>query len=341
MTRHGTFSRLFSAVFLVACNPAGDALSKARSQSVGTDTRSALVTYRSVIANYPESPEAAFAASEGASLALKLASAELTGAPDHAVSLARAIYAEWPNPPAYDVETDFLEALTPALSARVAHGSLLEVASVLRAMGEEPLPPSFEMAAAGLLRDDKKLSAAVAWVTTEGKDEATRATQALALLELTPEFQAVIQGWLNIHLFAGAAGRCVKPLSAVGEISKMEELDELQRNCEWMLKLAPLSADAADVQKQLAGAVEGRRRAIQRSPAYRVEQALAGCVEFQTWLSGVKRNPPRTEAGMEKLEGEMERRTPAMQRSLDYLMERVQSTEDWDLARRVREACSG
>lgn len=336
--------RLLPVLMFLGCNPAGDLLAQARAQRDANTPDAALVTYRELIAKHPEAPEASVGAVEAPSLALKLAATSLPAAPDKALMQARAVYTDWHSPPDAATEGAFLDVLDKSLLAMIASGDVLGPAAVLRQMEETPFPASFRVAANGLLSEqgeDKRLSSAVIWLGTQDSDQSTRAQQAISLISEVPNFQPVIQDWLNTHLFAGTADVCLTPLASLATIDDMEFLDKISTICGVLVSLAPGASDVVEVQRLLAGPLEDRRKAIRSSPAYRVQQALAGCIEFQSWVSVQKANPPQTEAQMEHFRNEMERRMPAMQRNLEYLVHRVQSTQDQALARQVSEACGG
>lgn len=334
----------FPVLAIFGCNPAGDLLIQARAQRDANTPDAALATYRDLLAKHPEAPEASLAAGEAPSLALTMAAASLPAAPAEALVHASAVFTDWHSPPDSATEAAFLAALSKSLAAKVDGGDVLGPAAILRQMEASPFPPSFNAAAEGLVAaqgDDKRLSSAVLWLGAQDSDESTRAEQAISLISDAPNFQPVIQDWLNAHLFAGAADVCLTPLADLATIDDMDVLDKIPTTCGVLVSLAPGASDVAEVQRLLAGPLEDRRRAVRSSPAYRIQQALAGCVEFQSWVSVQKANPPRTEAQMERVQKEMERRTPAMQRNLEYLVDRVQSTQDHELARQVSEACGG
>jgi len=329
---------------LFGCNPAGDLLTQARAQRDASTPDAALATYRELIAKHPEAPEASLAAVEAPSLALKMAATSLPAAPEDALVHARAVFTEWQSPPDPTTEAAFLASLGTSLSSKIGTGDVLGPAALLRQMEESPFPAAFHATAEGLVSaqgDDKRLSSAVLWIGAEGSDESTRAEQAISLISEAPNFQPVIQDWLNAHLFAGAADVCLTPLANLATIDDMDVLDKIPITCGVLVSLAPGASNVAEVQRLLAGPLEDRRKAVRSSPAYRIQQALAGCVDFQSWVSEQKANPPRTEAQMDRVQREMERRTPAMQRNLEYLVDRVQSTQDRELGRQVSEACGG
>jgi hypothetical protein len=325
-------------------NPAGAMLSDAREERT-SEPEKALGTYRKLVAEYPESEEARLASTEGPTVALVVAEGLLPTKPLESVEVSKVAYTGWAGPPDPQEEAKYLDTLSSTLIARTKEGAFFDVARVYKTIGDGQsqgqLPDSYLTASKAVLdaQGDKRLAAAYLWLGAEGKDDATRAEQATTLLKMEPAFQPIIQDWLTEHLFAATADSCLTPLANLGSITDLETLDTLGANCGTLMLYAPQAKEAAEVERLLAGPLEDRRAAIKASPAYRVEQALAACVQFQSWVSGVRLNPPRSQEGMERVQAEMERRQPAMARHLQFLVDQVQRTEDYNLARRVSAAC--
>lgn len=334
------FTVLVSA--LPGCNPAGSLLSDAREQRAENPAQ-ALETYRKLVSEHPESDEAQLASIEAPNVALSIAEGMVDTSPADSLQAAGAAYQGWASSPGAQEEATYLDALSGALSTRASQGAYFEVAAVFQSMDEDVFPESYVESSRKVLQtqDDKRLHAAYFWLGTEGASEKARAEQAVALLEMEPMFQGLIQDWLTDHLFSGGSDLCLTPLSQVDTISDLTDLEGLATTCESFLIYAPDAKEALSVRASLDGALKEREASIKASPAYRVEAALAACREFQSWVSSIRRNPPRSQAAMERVQNEMERRTPAIERHVQYLAGRVQNTGDYALARRVAAACGG
>lgn len=332
-------------LLVAACNPASDLLNKARAEAAGGPPAQALQTYRGLVTQYPDAPEVTVGAEEAASLVLAVARVNLASDPKRALDGAKPAYSEWPKPPSAAAERDYLGALTAALNVLTRQLDYERAAEMLDEMRSPPFPASFRAVADGVVASeppgDGRLSAMIRWRSSTAMNDADRAQLALTLIEEAAGFQGVVQPWLDAHLFAGTTDSCLSPLRSLASTTSLEALDGLEALCGKLERLAPGAAEAAEVEKLISEAIPKRRTAIKASPAYRDEEALRVCVEFQNWNTAIHRSPPRTEAALERVRTEMERRLPAMRRALEYLTARVQYSQDWNFGRRVADACRG
>ena len=328
-----------------ACNPAGDLLEKARDGQFSLSADETVRAYRELIDAFPDAPESVVGAEEAATFALRSAHAELAVNPIRGLQLAKAAYTEWPRPPSVAGEREFLEGTRAELGNLTRQLKFDFASEVIERMRTPAFPHSFRVATQEFLDDEGpqvgRLKAMIRWRASREMTAVDRAQVALSLIEENEGFQIDIQLWLDANLFTAAAELCLTPARNLPSVDDIETLATLETVCGKLRRFAPGAKETAEVENVMSVGIPARRKAIRASPAYRIEEALRVCIEFQDWNKSVHRNPPRTEAALERVHIEFERRKPAFGRAIEYLSGRVQATQDERLAQRFSAACRG
>ncbi len=329
-------------------------MGEGRKAMAAGDIDGALVHYRELKTEYPESEEAMAVDAEVAAGLVGAASDKAVSDPDLAIEWVVLAYSEWGGAAPRDALEDLGDALWSAAAVKEAEGGPMAAARLLDKVGDAELPaPVGEVIQRRVreLPDDSPLPPTLLWVGAEDRSLDERSRQAMALIEMRPSFQAVIQDWLDAHLFAGASDACLTPLRSLSDIDDLSELEAVKEACEEMLALAPGADEVATVRASLE-AVPAREAEIKASPAYKLEHAFSVCREYVTFVRGARsRMRSLARSGdqgafyryKDKVDRDLARWQDRLMPQFDYLRRRMDALSDFGararLAQRTQREC--